>query len=66
MKLSAPGWALASMAVITIITQLITIYDPSGFMRDFQVDSKPASQLIGTFPGYCFPWSHPLRLPLGW
>ena len=50
--MSPPAWALGLMSAITILTQLITLYDPSGFMSDFQVESEPGVRMIGEFPAY--------------
>lgn len=51
-KLSPPGWALAPLAIITIIMQIPNLYDPSAFMEEFQFTSAPAAQLIGKLPQY--------------
>jgi len=45
--LSPPGWALSIMATLTIIMQAPNLYNPSAFMTEFNLASKPAAQLIG-------------------
>ncbi len=45
--LSPSGWALSIMATLTIIMQAPNLYNPSAFMTEFNLASKPAAQLIG-------------------
>ncbi|ATZ56074.1 hypothetical protein BCIN_12g06080 [Botrytis cinerea B05.10] len=46
MGISRPGWALSIIAVVTIITQIATLINPSSFIQDFKVDSVEAVRLI--------------------
>ena len=46
---SPPGWALGSIAVLTIIMQGPNVFNPSGFMKDFQLANEPAAKMIGEF-----------------
>ena len=50
MGISRPGWALSIIAVVTIITQIATLINPSSFIQDFKIDSVEAVRLIGNAP----------------
>lgn len=62
-QLSAPGWALASIASLTMVAQIPNVYKPQDFMTEFELSNEPAAQFIGesTFTGLlyglpqCFP-----------
>ncbi|TVY53679.1 hypothetical protein LSUE1_G010137, partial [Lachnellula suecica] len=45
-KLSVPGWTLATIATVTLLTQIPNALDPLAFMQEFNIQSKPAAQLI--------------------
>ena len=49
LPVSPPGWALASIAVLTIIMQSPNIFNASGFMKDFQLANEQAAKMIGEF-----------------
>jgi hypothetical protein len=44
---SIPGWTQATIAVIAILSQLKSLYDPSSFMITYDIPSIPAAKLIG-------------------
>ncbi|PQE05974.1 hypothetical protein CJF30_00004920 [Rutstroemia sp. NJR-2017a BBW] len=46
MPLSRPGWALATISIITILTQIATLIDPTTFINDFGVESVEGVRLI--------------------
>ncbi|PQE18985.1 hypothetical protein CJF32_00010032 [Rutstroemia sp. NJR-2017a WRK4] len=46
MPLSRPGWALATISLITILTQIATLIDPTTFINDFGVESVEGVRLI--------------------
>jgi hypothetical protein len=45
--LSAPGWTQSTIAVVAILYQLNSLYDPSSFMATYDVPSVPAARLNG-------------------
>jgi hypothetical protein len=47
---SFPGWTQATIAVISILSQLKSLYDPSSFMTTYDIPSIPAAKLIGKPP----------------
>jgi hypothetical protein len=49
---SIPGWTQATTAVIAILSQLKSLYDPSSFMITYDIPSIPAAKLIGRSPGH--------------
>jgi len=44
---SFPRWTQATIAVIAILSQLKSLYDPSSFMTTYDIPSIPAAKLIG-------------------
>jgi hypothetical protein len=48
--LTIPGWTQATIAVIAILSQLKSLYDPSSFMITYDIPSIPAAKLIGRNP----------------
>ena len=46
-SLSAPGWTMATIASLTLLSQLPNLYDPSSFMEQFDIQSAQAARLIG-------------------
>lgn len=44
---SPPGWALAIIAVVTILLQGLDIYDPTAFMKDLGISDRDDARVIG-------------------
>jgi hypothetical protein len=59
---SIPRWTQATIAVIAILSQLKSLYDPSSFMTTYDIPSIPAAKLIGKTPHYLRIPDNPSRL----
>jgi hypothetical protein len=47
-SLSAAGWTQSIIAVVAILSQLSSLYDPSSFMTTYDISSIPAARLNGS------------------
>ena len=47
---SPPGWSLGLIAMLTIVSQGLYVFNPSGFMRDYELQNGQAAKMIGQYP----------------